>query len=643
MMMAGVLAAAMVLPGAAEKNPLEFPCRTEKVTVTFATAAEAERAELTIATLYGDKPLAFTTRWDDTNPAHLPRMEMFKRLGLNGTFFLNDTKDFFGEGKPGTKIKTLGGRFGNHTISHPYLMESGVNRIFREVVGEKLRVESATDQPCTSFVIPFGWSCSLEPSRARKLAKILLDAGMFVASDYPIPETETLPWQWMACHKFGANDSDPSEEVFERGLKGALAEHGKNPNYPKITLGTHSWCKPEGLAVYEKCLKEKILSRDDMWITDDAHYGAYRYTYYHTTVKKLGVEGKKAIFEVMRFDPAFLGELQPLTYLFGDAKPVKIETEGGYTADDLPEQIDLADGTTGASAKFPGVSLKVDVDEAKGVLSYAFRNRQTARNEFVSLIAYPAPMWSKGRIVISGNDAMNGIGMGTVALGERNLGTDYQSGDRYYAVQVDFVQNGRRQRLYAETTVKGDALDVGGTPRDATLVLGPLPMKDFDEEKWVRLSEPSTVLPHLGEKEGYHWRSMADKARVGFSAAAYIPWDGTVSREFKEALKAIPEKDPLFLAAVDFECEADGEKDLLIDASCRDAIPCYLNGERFEGNGPCRIRVKKGVNRLIVRWHWYNPGQPRALLLSVCDDRDVEKAVKFISPKTAPIQGEKDL
>jgi len=520
-------------------------------------------------------------------------------------------------------------------------MESGVNIMFNEVVENKLRIECFSDTPNTSFVIPYSWECSLEPRRAAMLAKILVDNGIFVSSDWPLAAAEQPASEWMPGFTFSGNDNQPTDKTFYGGLSNAVASVAKNPGYPKVTFGIHSWCKPDGLLKQEKWINETIAAhKDDWWITDDAHYGAYRYEFWHAKTKKLGVKGNVATFEVLRHDPAFLGEVQPLTYTFirevqqhahtfVRVEPIKVSSCGGYSAlPALPEKIDRMEN--GASAEFPDLSLTVKVDEAKGELSYEF----TGDAEVIAVVVNPAPLWSEGRILAA--EAKK-----TVSLGAANEIAEYREGDRLYVVGVDFVKNGVRGRLYATETVPGLQKKFGGTARDAALVLGPINLDDFPAEKVAALAVPGVTLPNVGDGIHQFWRSMADRKRCGFSAAAYIPWSSSNSAEFKAAMaKAQPADRPTFLAAVDFECDDAGEKDFLVNRAKWEKTEFWVNGKHFEAKGgQHRIAVRKGLNRIVYRWEWFHPWVPQAYLMSVCDDKDVNKAVKFVMPPTEKREG----
>jgi hypothetical protein len=143
--------------------------------------------------------------------------------------------------------------------------------------------------------------------------------------------------------------------------------------------------------------------------------------------------------------------------------------------------------------------------------------------------------------------------------------------------------------------------------------------------------------------DGIHqfWRPMPDRKRCGVSAAAYIPWSSSNSAEFKAAMaKAQPADRPTFLAAVDFECDDAGEKDFLVNRAKWEKTEFWVNGKHFEAKGgQHRIAVRKGLNRIVYRWEWFHPWVPQAYLMSVCDEKDVNKAVKFVMPPTEKREG----
>lgn len=615
-------------------NPLGFPSYIQEVTATFPTEEDARAAVASIAPLPHGARTAFTSRWDDSNGAHVRRAGMYAELGLAATFFINGDRGFLGDAVP--KIKALGHRFGNHTVSHPVMMESGVNAMFREVMLNRIAIEAASDLPVTSFAIPYNWNSPIDPTRAAELGAILVETGHFVSSDDPRADVAQPPERWMPGYKFNANDTKPDAALFEKNFASSVAKAMADSMHPKATFGIHSWCDADGLEIQKSCL-EAVKREKGLWFTDDSRYGAYRYEFFHSRIRKAEVSGKTARFTVERFDPAYLGAAEPLSLRFGPAMPVSAASGQGPLAKDqagdwtlphdsghgLPDGIGVADGS-GACAKFPGISLSVTVDEDAGTLSYAFTADGGAPVEMVNVVVNPAPMWTRRRINSSSPSA-------SVPLGSRRAGEEYASGDRIYAVAVDFRRGGHRARLWATATVKGPTGAKAPVPRDTVLVLGPMDADDFDEGMWRARAVPGVTLPNVGERPSEYWRSMADPARTPNSAACFIPWEPREPQDFKDEVKRLcGAKRDVFLAAVDFICGEDGEKTLLLNREKWQETVFWINGEKTESKGgKFRIKARKGQNRLVVRWFWSMHRSPQTLLLAICEDGDLAKPVEF--------------
>lgn len=638
------------LPTPAERNPLQIPSVLQTVTATFATEQEAKQAALKVLPLPAGKKLAFTTRWDDSAPGHRARAEMFARLGLRPTFFLNGNKEFMQKDMP--TIRELGGRFGNHTSSHPFLMESSASIQFSEVMGNRIFIECQTDEPVTSFVIPFNWNSPLDPKRAASLGRILLNTGHYVSSDWPKDEVRQPPFCWMPGRTFGANDTNPDAEQFTKNLGSALKDVSRSPDWPKVTFGIHSWCNPDGLLRQEKFLKE-VLGKPDWWYTDDRSYGAYRYEFYHSTVRA-EVKGKEVVFSIERFDPALLGEAPDLSIRFSPAptgvvlntsrQRLQPDASGCFTlpspyAGRLPKSIALS-GEDAASEQ-PGVTLSLAPDETKRTISVKLSNTTGKPLEDAVLVVNPAPFWSKGRIVEKSPKPIQDACSWNLSLGNPNVAPLPAGEDRLYCAALDYTLGGERFRLYAKATLKGDRLQKSPCPRDMLLVMGPFDKDAFDEKQWTALSGSDAPLPNIGTDISEYWRSMADPNRAEFSAAAYIPWSPQEPQEFKNRVgKLCGEGRDVFLAAVDFFCDEEGTKTLLTNRDKWQETLFFLNGERIAGKGGrFDIKVKKGRNRLIFRWYWFQHWIPQSLLLTICENGDVEKAVPFVKTAVQPRNG----
>lgn len=614
---AGICALAGGVAAAPAGNFLSFtPCAT-RVTAEFATPADAEAAACSIAPLPHGAKLAFTTRWDDTNPAHVQKCEMLNSIGLKATCFLTKSDDGFYRNEA-KQILAGGNALGNHSTSHPFLMEASVSMMFREIMEQRMDEEAATDSPVVSFVMPFNWNSPIGPERPKLLVDMLLNGGLYITSDAPL---EGIPAdRWYAGRLFAANDRAPDPALFEKGLAGALASIEKDPSHPRVVFGIHSWCDAAGNDV-QKAFLSKIANNPDWFYGNDNEYGAYRYNALNGSVKKLGTEGRTATFEVVAFDPAHTGSDIPLSLGF-TAKPVSVTSGGAALAEDrgtftLPigrksvAKIDRAKAD-GTFAEFPGFSFTLSPDEATGKIGYAFASGGR-KVEGLRIVIVPAPCWSEGRLV---TDAPKG----SLGLGAKSADPDRNDGEALYCASADFTLDGEPVRLWTSVSVAAsNSGQVIGTPKDSALVMGQFPIALFNEADWVAASaKVGEPLANLSSALNERWFSLADPRTTWFAAASHRPaWAGG-NDTYNKACAPHQGKAGMRLVAFEFEAPEVRDATFAFNFPKEQQLAFYLNGEKFERPGPqTTIPVKKGWNRIILAWPLGTAGGCESVLVSL--------------------------
>ena len=133
-------------------NPLDFASYEQEVTAQFASEAAARAATLRAAELPEGCSRVFTTRWDDSNPAHVAKAEMLAANGLRATFYLNGGSDYLRD--CASRLLALGHSLGNHTQSHPHLMQLSSVDIWREILQMKIQIETHLSVPCVAYAAP---------------------------------------------------------------------------------------------------------------------------------------------------------------------------------------------------------------------------------------------------------------------------------------------------------------------------------------------------------------------------------------------------------------------------------------------------------------------------------------------------------
>lgn len=259
----------------------------------------------------------------------------------------------------------------------------------------------------------------------------------------------------MWTNRFASNDRDPNREAFLKGFQTMNARARRNPEAPRVTLGTHSWCDTAGNARQEEWLKE-FFHPDDGVMLNDWQYGAYRYQYFHGGVKKLSTDGNRAVFAVTRYPAALVGDAIPLSLKFSSA-PTRVAKDG----------VALVAGERGTwtlpqdavQAKLPRIVdgddlFTVKPDESKSTLTLALVNRGATVMENVYLAAALPPKWSERRVTAHCPALKPGETFRqTFKMGEiQDAG--YAEGRAFYPASADCVVDGAPLRKWKSVSVE---------------------------------------------------------------------------------------------------------------------------------------------------------------------------------------------
>ena len=109
------------------------------ISAKFDSPADAQKSAAEILPYPDGRKIAFSTRWDDTNPRHLATAQMLSKRGMFATCYLVG----YGFQNPETLamvrgVLELGGAIGSHTLTHPHLENFIPNEFFGEIALELL-------------------------------------------------------------------------------------------------------------------------------------------------------------------------------------------------------------------------------------------------------------------------------------------------------------------------------------------------------------------------------------------------------------------------------------------------------------------------------------------------------------------------
>lgn len=612
------------------KNPLAFPKYEQTVVVTFASRESAQASQMKIAELPDGAVRSFGTRWDDTSPMHIKKADMLERAGVKGAFYITakggdavSPNSFRYAGI--RKLVERGHAIGNHTLTHPYMVDFSPEARFEEILLTRIRLERDTDHAVTSYASPFGWYGKrwINSSEQLHTVKMLIECGMWVSGDNPINHLGVPEDVWYPAHRFSADDRNPNHERFMAGLKRESAVAEKSPLSPRITLGTHSWCNEEGNALQEKWLKENCVKSN--WVQlNDYEYGAYRYSVLNGAVTKKNIQGNKVVFAVERFSPAALGDPIALSVSFTEA-PLTVECDGAVlqrgAADTwrLPHsaskkalsRIGLADAD-GKCVKLPEVEMIVQPDVLSKNVKVVFSNKTDSNlSDIYGVVHLPPEFKNRRRTFEMESLPAGGSAEKVFDFGDADPAV-FPRGETLCAASVDFVCKGESRRIWAVSKVerKSAKLLIG----DTAMLTPVVSSKELDSEKLKALSAETGKLEPVGGT--VNWI----KRRCGKNDAYYIISE-RISKKENEALSKIGGNKAYAIALQFIAREGVDIKLFTNILSCSSAAEIYMNGSRIKVSGrEASLNAKTGVNRIVVKVPFGSTRHNSAAQLAVCEN-----------------------
>lgn len=569
------------------KNPMAFPEYRQTITAVYETEEDAMKAAGKLLPLPDGKKIAYTSRWDDTNPNNLNMSRTLHAHGLKGTFMLNGSK----EKDLGRELVAQDNAIGNHTYHHYLMSLITPNQVFYEIAVYQAQLESDIQTPVVSFVFPFGPADGLIKGQVENYASVIENSGLYVFPFYWKNSNEYLKRpkdHFLTTNLFASNDYEPTVELYQNKFAEVLPK--VSDEVPRVTHGIHVWMKDSGFKQLDQGFSEIAKNPDLVFMTEN-EYGAYRYSFLHGDLRKVATDGKEVTFEITRFTPASLGALTSLHASF-EPKPMRLEVngveaklnEGGFwvlahDADKvMPSAYEWLQDDNSTSEKFQGVSFELIPDQQMENLKLVLKNQGTASLKNIRLQITLPPKWKNSRRIYDVVELKAGeVIEKTEALGEFNSDPDYSEGTYYFIARADF-DGGRIYR-----TVKRLGNSAGPGVQAALRVLDAIPKTVLTPERLKEWSNPGKLANVTLDGKTYAWQKYAsnDYNRHAFNVMTFECYQN------KELIRPM---------AVDFIMPEDGTVDLRMWCN----LEIYFNGERIGNTSRMfKLEARKGRNRIF--------------------------------------------
>lgn len=444
--------------------------------VTYETPEQAQRAALEALPLPPGKRVAFSTRWDDSVPSGVEKAEVLAEHGYKGTFYLNKVDaGGYADGSIMRRLLDLGSSVGAHTCTHPYLTKIDANAMFREILLNRIEIESRGKVCVNSFTLPYmAYESETDSNMPAKIGECLVRAGLH-GGDEVWPDVASRfkrsPNEWIGGFTFDINDTNPKLSEFEtnigRGLK--AVETGEFECGPHLSLGIHNW--QSDMQKFGAVIATQANNRD-WWYCNANEYVAYRLEALNTLFVKKSVTDSEATFTVCRLLPFETGARLPLgirasagvATAIADGHALEAFGGGVFTlphdaAHQLPIHIGAvfnkanleAEAALEADPTLPGFAISLHADLAGNRLVCVLENKSETAIEGPMALTFRLPLkWKNGIFrqdiapLAAGEQRRIEVPMGDV---DNNHILDV--GVFFFAVQCDFVTAEGTSRLYA--------------------------------------------------------------------------------------------------------------------------------------------------------------------------------------------------
>ncbi len=511
-------------------------------TQTLTIERQAHTAAPQILPVYDGKEWAFTARWDDNNQNNLNMQQAMADLGLKGTFYLNTSRSDNDGAEFAQALSEKGCSVGGHTHSHYWLPTLNLNRLFYEILWNRIERETDTDRPVTSFAFPYGrYKSSSDPNAQKFITDAWLRSGYHhcVYSGF-VRENPFLDKQLAST----GNQVVPGDKVIdEEKFRAAIQKIFDNPKaYQKtdysISLGVHAW-QPEGELERFKELLADYAGRDEFWYCNQTEFAAYRLQAKQTRIEP--VDSSPGVYTVTRPAASVAGNESPLTLripgeipsrVLLDGRELEIHPDGEqscrvnlpYPASQaLPAKIDWTDSSRTESEEFPGLRFVLSPAADRGWRLVLENNSASSLSNVRITLRLPLQYRDGMRHEFLAEIPAGQSDVRTLAPGELEETWRHTDGLLFAAAEIDFMQDGRAGRIYA-TCLEERPVQPVLAVRDAAVFTGPLDPEAVDWPQLIAFSVPGADLVPLSDSPLHQWTAATEEMRMLFARDHFVPF-----------------------------------------------------------------------------------------------------------------------
>ena len=230
--------------GTKETAGFLFPTETyvQELQIELHDAAQLSKLSqisIEVLPLYNNAQWSWSSRWDDNNVAGDKKMHaLLQEHDFKATWYLNDIGKGGMTAEVAQQLVQGGHSIGSHSLTHPYLPYLNKNRIFEEVMRNRIQWEAAVEQPINSYAFSYlAYGNKIMPEAKDDIYYCLARAGyIHVPLDHY--KYHWNPQKIIVCPLL-PGELTPVEKVLAAAQK-ALADALKQKEQPHLSFAMHA-------------------------------------------------------------------------------------------------------------------------------------------------------------------------------------------------------------------------------------------------------------------------------------------------------------------------------------------------------------------------------------------------------------------
>ncbi|MCM8540516.1 MAG: hypothetical protein NE328_09595, partial [Lentisphaeraceae bacterium] len=411
-----------------------------------------------------------------------------------------------------------------------------------------------------------------------------------------------------------AGDSSPSMEKFDKRLAELMEEQSWKSENPNISMGVHVWIhNKKGWDDLDKIFA-KVANNPNWWYSNQTDYAAYRKILRLHKLEIISKTPNKVTYRLKLPYASDIGSNVPFTLLI-DQPLEKVQINGTDVELNRYKNKTIFDIQAQPKAKCPTLihyfenpdnlvmeSVPVSQESPALVANLRVLDGVKKAHKLELQLKVKSPEITQIRVkyllpLMYNNlksDQMASLPEGPFSLDRELLlhpEEVYHWGQPYLLCQVDYLNGGKAERVFASCFGRKQLPPIQSGFRDGSLVSSVFQLTDkIKQDLLVMTSADAPLLKELS------WSGATEHERLHYNEATAV----ILERLGLEQIKRAMESDSKSFYAILWTLDNPKGKKYLIARNNSNTVATFANGQELTGSAKVKIPLLKGENKILL-------------------------------------------